>query len=265
MQGVLDPHGPIGEAERIILTDATAIMLAVVIPVILLTLAFAWWFRANNQHAEYRQNWEYSGRIELIVWAIPALTILFLGGMAWISSHELDPPRPIKSTTAPIEVEVVALDWRWLFIYPDYGIASINQLSIPTGTPIHFKITSTSVMNSFFVPNLGSQIYAMAGMTTQLNLQADEPGTYQGLSAQFSGPGFSDMRFLVSATSSQDFRQWIDQTRAGGGVLDWTTFTALSKPTHAADAVRFGQIEPGLFRKVAMGELTTHWSEEEAR
>ena len=179
-EGVLDPHGPVGEAERVILYDATAIMLAVVVPVIILTLAFAWWFRAGNRRAIYRPDWEYSGTIELIVWAIPALVILFLGGIAWIGSHELDPPKPLASAAPPLEVEVVSLDWRWLFIYPRERIATVNHLVVPTGVPVHFRLTSTSVMNSFFIPQLGSQIYTMTGMTTQLNLQADQAGTLPG-------------------------------------------------------------------------------------
>ncbi len=225
-EGVLDPHGPVGEAERVILYDATAIMLAVVVPVIILTLAFAWWFRAGNRRAVYRPDWEYSGTIELIVWAIPALVILFLGGIAWIGSHELDPPKPLASASAPLEVEVVSLDWRWLFIYPREHIATVNRLVVPTGVPVHFRLTSTSVMNSFFIPQLGSQIYTMAGMTTQLNLQADQAGTYPGFSAQFSGPGFSDMRFTLVADSSEKFASWVAGVRTGGGVLDSATFAA---------------------------------------
>jgi cytochrome o ubiquinol oxidase subunit II len=134
-KGVLDPHGPVGAAERLMLYDATAIMLAVIVPVILLTLAFAWWFRAGNRNARYRPDWEYSGRIEVIVWAIPALVILFLGGIAWVGSHQLDPPRALDSNTEPLEVQVVSLDWQWLFIYPGQHIASLNHLVIPTGVP----------------------------------------------------------------------------------------------------------------------------------
>ena len=142
-EGVLDPHGPVGQAERVILYDATTIMLAVVVPVIILTLAFAWWFRAGNRRATYRPDWEYPGTIELIVWAIPALVILFLGGIAWIGSHELDPPKPLASAASPLEVEVVSLDWRWLFIYPRERIATVNRLVVPTGVPVHFRLTST--------------------------------------------------------------------------------------------------------------------------
>jgi cytochrome o ubiquinol oxidase subunit II len=263
-EGPLDPHGPIGHAERVILYDATAIMLAVVIPVILLTLLFAWWFRAGNRRATYRSDWEYSGRIELIIWAIPALVIVFLGGMAWISSHELDPPKPLHSATAPLEVEVVSLDWRWLFIYPREHIATINYLVIPTDVPIHFRLTSTSVMNSFFIPQLGSQIYSMPGMTTQLNLQADKAGSYPGLSAQFSGPGFSDMRFTLHAESAEGFSAWIAQAHARGGVLDGSTFAELVRPTRAGGELTYGSVAQDPFEAVAGGHMTTHWSMEEA-
>jgi cytochrome o ubiquinol oxidase subunit 2 len=258
-EGVLDPRGPVGSAERVILADASAIMLAVIVPVILLTLAFAWWFRAGNRRARYRPDWAYSGRIELIIWSIPALVILFLGGIAWIGAHDLDPPRPLVSSRAPIEVEVIALDWRWLFIYPEQGVASINQLTVPAGVPIHFRLTSTSVMNSFFIPQLGSQIYSMPGMTTQLHLQADEPGRYSGLSAQYSGDGFSDMRFTLVATSTEQFREWIEWTRAHGDVLDRTTFAQLSKPAHAGEPLSFAQVDPALFGEVSSGTVTTSW------
>jgi cytochrome o ubiquinol oxidase subunit II len=263
-EGVLDPHGPVGQAERVILGDATAIMLAVVIPVIVLTLAFAWWFRSGNRRATYRPDWEYAGRIELIIWAVPALVILFLGGIAWIGSHELDPPKPLDSAKSPLEVEVVSLDWRWLFIYPSERIATVNYLVVPTGVPVHFRLTSTSVMNSFFMPQLGSQIYTMAGMTTQLNLQADEPGSYQGLSAQFSGPGFSDMRFTLRAESSEGFATWVAKTREHGGVLDGASFAELARPTRAGGELTYGSVSDDPFDTVAHGHLATRWSPKEA-
>lgn len=263
-RGVLDPVGPIGASERVILLDATAIMLAVIIPVILLTLAFAWWFRAGNQRATYRPDWEYSGRIELIVWSIPALVIVFLGGIAWISSHELDPARPLQSAKSPLEVEVVSLDWRWLFIYPRERIATVNYLVVPTGVPVHFRLTSTSVMNSFFIPQLGSQIYTMPGMTTQLNLQADKAGTYAGISAQFSGPGFSDMQFTVRAESVDEFTTWAAQVRERGGVLDEATVAQLIRPSRAAGELTYGSVPDDPFNVLARGKVATVWSPKEA-
>jgi len=246
------------------LFDATAIMLAVIIPVIILTLVFAWWFRAGNRRAIYRPNWEYSGRIELIVWSIPALVIVFLGGMAWIASHELDPPRPLQSSTLPVEIEVVALDWRWLFIYPQEHIATVNHLMVPTGVPIHFRLTSTSVMNSFFIPQLGSQIYTMPGMTTQLYLQADQAGTYTGFSAQFSGPGFADMQFTVVADSREKFQDWLAEVHEQGGALDSSKFAELVRPSRAAEELTYGSVPQDPFAAVADGRLVTRWSPEEA-
>ena len=250
-EGVLGPRGPIGQAERIILYDATAIMLAVVIPVIALMIAFAWWFRAGNTRARYLPDWEYSGRIEMIVWSIPALVILFLGGIAWISSHDLDPPRPIKSEATPLDVDVVSLDWKWLFIYPDAGVASVNRLVVPVGTPVRFRLTSASVMNSFFVPQLGSQIYTMPGMTTRLNLHADHPGNYQGLSAQFSGDGFSDMRFDLAAVPADQYAAWLEQALAQGQTLDPAAYQALARPSKAVEPITFAHVAPGLFDSIS--------------
>jgi cytochrome o ubiquinol oxidase subunit 2 len=263
-EGVLDPHGPVGGAERVILYNATAVMLAVGIPVILLSLLAAWWFRAGNRRARYRPELVYAGRIELIVWSIPALVILFLGGMAWIASHDLDPPKPLKSATPALDVEVVALDWRWLFIYPHQHIATINQLVVPTGVPVHFSLTATSVMNSFFIPQVGSQIYAMPGMTTQLNLQIDQPGHYEGISAQFSGPGFSDMRFVVTAGSPEEFERWLADVRAHGGALDGATFAELARPTRAGGEMSYGSVSEDPFDAVSHGRVSTHWSPAEA-
>jgi cytochrome o ubiquinol oxidase subunit 2 len=249
-EGVLAPRGPIGNGQLVILYNATAIMLAVVIPVILLTIGFAWWFRADNTRARYLPDWEYSGRIEMIVWSIPALVIVFLGGIAWIGSHDLDPPRPIESAVAPLDVDVVSLDWKWLFIYPNEGVASVNRLVVPVGTPIRFRLTSASVMNSFFVPQLGSQIYTMAGMTTRLNLQADQPGVYGGLSAQFSGEGFSDMRFDLAAMPADEFAKWMETTKARGQTLDAAAYDALALPSKAVAPMTFSGVAPRLFETI---------------
>lgn len=255
--GVLTPHGPVTAQELTILGDATVIMLAVIIPVILLILSFAWWFRDTNKAATYLPDWNYSGSIELIVWSIPAAVIMFLGGVAWIGSHDLEPSKPIASKAKTIEVEVVSLDWKWLFIYPDQGIASLNQLKVPAGTPVHFRLTSDSVMNSFFVPELGSQIYTMPGMTTQLNLLADRPGSYQGLSAQFSGAGFSDMRFTLEAVSAGDFATWVQETKARGGALDLSQYMALAQPSAALAPATYASVAPDLFKNVSSGMAST--------
>src|SRR6201984_3225027 len=185
--GVLDPKGPIAFAERQLLLNATGIMLAIVIPVVLATLGVAFWFRASNERARYRPNFTYSGRVEMLVWSIPLMTVFLVGGVAWIGSYELDPPKPIASSTKALKVQVVSLDWKLLFIYPDEGVASVNQLTVPVGTPVSFVLTSSGVMNSFSVPQLAGQIYTMAGMATRLNMRADYAGTYRGMSANFSG------------------------------------------------------------------------------
>jgi cytochrome o ubiquinol oxidase subunit 2 len=248
--GVLDPHGPISGAERTILFNATVIMLAVVIPVIVGTCLFAWWFRAGNRKAQRLPEWSYSGRIEFVVWSIPALVVLFLGGIAWIGSHDLDPQAPLASSAEPVDIDVVSLDWKWLFIYPSLGVASVNRLVVPAGAPLHFRLTSAGVMNSFFIPQLGSQIYTMAGMSTELNLQADSPGTYNGLSAQFSGDGFSDMRFEVAALQPAAFTQWIEATRAHGGSLDTAAYAALARPSRKDSPLTFGAVSGGLFEAI---------------
>ena len=252
-QGVLDPHGPIAAAERTILLDATVIMLAVIVPVIVLALAFAWWFRAGNKWARRDPEWAYSGPVEVTVWAIPALVVLFLGGIAWIGSHDLDPARPVPSRAVPLDVQVVSLDWKWLFIYPRLGVASVNRLVVPAGTPLRLQLTSASVMNSFFVPQLGSQIYTMPAMTTTLHLQADQPGTYAGLSAQFSGDGFSDMRFDAVALPPAQFARWLADARGGVATLDAAQLAALARPGVAASAAVYAQVAPGLFQSVVAG------------
>jgi cytochrome o ubiquinol oxidase subunit 2 len=251
--GVLDPQGPVGAAEKLILFNALAIMLVIVVPTIVATLAFAWWFRASNSRAQYRPNWTFSGTLELIVWAIPALVVIFLGGIAWFGSHALDPYRPLPGKDKPVEIEVVSLDWKWLFIYPDDGIAAVNELVMPVGRPVHFRLTSSGVMNSFFVPQLGSQIYTMAGMTSQLNLQADRAGTYEGLSAQFSGEGFPGMRFKVRAVAPDEYATWIAGAKATGPRLDHAAYADLVKPSKNVAASTYSNVEPGLFDSIVSG------------
>ena len=247
---MLDPQGPIASAERTILLNSLAIMLAVVIPVIIATFAFAWWFRASNPRAQRLPDFTFSGQIELVVWAIPSMVVILLGGLAWIGSHDLDPAKPIASDVRPVVVDVVALDWKWLFIYPELGIASLNRLTVPAGAPISLRLTSASVMNSFFVPQLGSQIYAMSGMTTRLNLQADRPGRYPGISAMYSGRGFSDMRFMVEAMPADQFSGWVEATRGKGDTLDHATYGALAAQSVADPPRDFGTAEPGLFNMI---------------
>jgi len=249
-EGVLDPKGPIAGAERQILFNSLGIMLAIVIPTILATLGVAYWYRSSNWRARYMPDFVYSGRLELLVWSIPAMTVLLVGGVAWVGAHDLDPHKPITSAAKLVTVQVVSLDWKWLFIYPDQGIASVNQLTIPVGTPVSFELTSSGVMNSFFVPQLGSQIYTMPGMTTRLQLQADHAGAYRGLSAQYSGEGFADMRFAVDAVPAENFAQWVDAARNAGPVLDGRAYADLAKPSQAVAPFTYRAVAPGLFNGI---------------
>jgi cytochrome o ubiquinol oxidase subunit 2 len=246
-EGVLAPKGPIAEAERQIMFNALGIMLAIVIPTILATIGVAFWFRSSNRRARYLPDFEYSGRLELLVWSIPVMTVILVGGVAWVGAYDLDPPRPIASDVRPVRVQVVSLDWKWLFIYPDQGIASVNQLTIPAGTPVSFELTSSGVMNSFWVPQLGGQIYTMAGMVTRLHLQADHPGTSRGLSANFSGDGFATMRFNVDAVPTERFAQWVDATRNDGPLLDAQAYADLAKPSSAVPPFTYRAVAPNLF------------------
>ena len=253
--GVLDPAGPIGAAQKTILLNSLFIMLAIVVPTIVATLGFAWWFRASNRRAEYRGDWAYSGQLELVTWSIPILVIVFLGGIAWIGSHDLDPAKPLDSAEKPLEIQVVSLDWKWLFVLPDEGIASVNEIVVPTGRPLAFRLTSASVMNAFFVPQLGSLIYTMNGMTTRLNLQADRDGTFEGLSSHFSGDGFVGMRFHVKAVPAEAFSGWIAGAKAAGEALDRVAYEALARQSHNVEPRTYRSVEPGLFDAIVRHEI----------
>jgi cytochrome o ubiquinol oxidase subunit II len=249
-EGVLDPKGPIASAERQIMFNSVGIMLAIVIPTMLATLGVAFWFRSSNTRARYLPNFHNSGRVELLVWSIPLMTVILVGGVAWIGAYDLDPPKPIASAAKPLRVQVVALDWKWLFIYPDEGVASVNRLTVPVGTPVNFELTSSGVMNSFWVPQLGGQLYTMAGMVTRLNLQADHVGSYPGRSAQYSGAGFSGMRFTVDAVPADKFGEWVTATRAAGPVLDAQTYQDLVKPSQSVAPFTYRDVAPGLFNAI---------------
>ncbi len=248
--GVLDPQGPIAGAERLILINATAIMLVVAVPVIVMTLLFAWWFRAGNGRAVYRPGWSYSGQIELVVWAIPAMVVILLAAVGWTGSHLLDPARRLSSAARPLSIQVVSLDWKWLFIYPGQRVATVNQLFVPVGTPLEFELTSATVMNDFFIPQLGSQIYTMPGMTTHLNLMADRAGDYPGFSAHFSGDGFSDMRFTVHALSPVDYEAWLAKAQQDGRVLDAAARREVESTGARAPAETFRGVEPALYTQI---------------
>jgi len=251
--GVMDPQGPIGDGEKLIFLDALAVMLVVGVPVMAATLGFAWWFRSSNPRARRLPNWTYSGRVELVVWAIPLLVVMFLGGLTWVSAHQLDPARPLPGK--PLDVEVVSLDWKWLFIYPDQGIASVNRLVIPVGVPVRFQLTSGSVMTAFFIPQLGSMIYVMNGMVTPLNLRADRAGAYYGEASHFSGDGFADMHFTTHAVAPAAFAAWVGAVRAAGPVLDAPTYEALSRQSLKVAPYTYRAVQPDLFAKIALQQL----------
>ncbi|HKH02963.1 MAG TPA: ubiquinol oxidase subunit II [Bradyrhizobium sp.] len=248
---ILDPQGPVGAAERTILIDSVAIMLAIVVPTIIAILAFAFWFRESNPRAVYRPQLAYSGRIELVVWSIPALTVILLGGVAWIGSHQLDPARPVEGTGSPVRIQVVSLDWKWLFIYPEQRIATVNVLTIPVGAPLRFELTSASVMNAFFIPQLGSMIYTMNGMVTRLQLRADNEGSYQGLSAHFSGDGFPDMLFDVHVISQLAFPEWVSGIAGSDQVLNEDSYKKLSQQTIESAKLTYRLDDPTLFDAIA--------------
>ena len=253
--GVLDPAGPVGADDAKILIDATLIMLAIVIPTILLAFWMAWRYRASNTKAQYLPDWSYSGRIEAVVWSIPILTIMFIGGVIWIGSYKLDPFKPLPSKVPPLEVQVVSLDWKWLFIYPQQGVATVNQLVVPAGTPVHFQITSGSVFNVFFVHRLGSMIYAMPGMVSQLWLQADQPAVLLGQSAQFSGDGFSDMQFQVRSVPAADFGAWVQTARATGPALDQAQYAQLARQSQNDRPATYRAVDPQLFQMIASQKI----------
>jgi cytochrome o ubiquinol oxidase subunit 2 len=251
----MNPRGPVAADELTILWNALAIMLVIVVPTITATLLFAWWFRASNTRARYRPAFAYSGRVELVTWSIPILVILFLGGLTWVSSHKLDPAEPLKSATPAVNVQVVSLDWKWLFIYPDKGIASVNELVVPAGTPVHLKLTSASVMNTFFVPQLGGMIYTMNGMADDLYLQADRPGVFYGQSAHFSGDGFSDMHFDVQAVPVAQYAAWAQRTRSAGPALDEPAYAALARQSTHVAPFTYRVVAPGLFERIVQQRL----------
>lgn len=246
---ILRPNGSIGLAERDILFRAFSIMMIVVIPVFVMAALFAWRYRASNAKARYEPDW-MSGKVDAVVWAIPAVIVLSLGIHVWIFTHQLDPYKAVDPATKPLEVEVVAQDWKWLFIYPEQGIAAVNELAFPSDKPLSLKITSDTVMNSFFIPGLGGQIYAMAGMQTQLNLLAAEPGRFLGRNTQYSGAGFPEQHFEAIAMSNGDFDAWVEKVRRSSERLDAAAYEKLAKPSIAHPVAYYAAVEPDLFHRI---------------
>lgn len=247
---LLDPKGPVGVTELHDIVVAFALMLIVVIPVIFMALWFPGKYRASNPNAEYDPKWSDSAQIDLVTWLIPAAIVLALGTLSWKETHRLDPFKPIDPSVRPISVEAVSLDWKWLFIYPGQNIATVNQLVLPANVPVSFRITSDTVMTSFFIPQLGSQIYAMAGMQTRLHLLADTPGVYFGQNQQYSGRGYSDMNFKVSVTSLNQFKAWVQKVKQSPDRLDLARFREISKPGIDFPVASYSWVEQGLFDNI---------------
>jgi cytochrome o ubiquinol oxidase subunit 2 len=247
---LLNPTGQVGLEQRNLIITATLLMLLVVIPVIVMTFLFAWKYRASNTNATYTPKWNHSTKIEIAVWTVPILIIIALGYITYKSTHELDPYRPIVSDVKPVTIEVVALDWKWLFIYPEQGIATVNKIVFPANTPINFKITSDAVMNSFFIPGLGGQIYAMAGMQTKLHLIADRNAEMEGISANYSGAGFTGMKFKAIATSQEDFDAWVSEVKKAPKQLEQAEYAALSKQSQNNPVELYSSVTPNLFQTI---------------
>ncbi len=247
---LFNPKGPVGDTERFVIVVAFSLMLLVVIPVIIMAFWFPWKYRAANTKSTYAPKWNFSGKIELIIWLVPVAIVACLGFLIWGTTHQLDPYNPLASTAKPINIEAVSLDWKWLFIYPDENIAVVNQLVFPVNVPLNFRITSDTVMTSFFIPQLGSQIYAMAGMQTKLHLLADEPGTYDGQNQQFSGNGYAYMNFKAIATSPEEYKKWINTSRNSQEILDSDRYQNLQKPTDGYPVTYFSSVTPDLFHNI---------------
>jgi cytochrome o ubiquinol oxidase subunit 2 len=247
---VLAPKGPITLTMRDLLFDAFGLMLIVVIPVFLMAAVFVWFYRPASKHDVYQPDWGYSVWMDALVWLVPAAIVIAVGSMVWESTHKLDPYRPLDSAQQPLEVQAVAQDWKWLFLYPEQDIAVVNELVFPSGRPLSLKITSDTVMNSFLIPALGGQIYAMAGMETQLHLLADQPGEFQGRNTQFSGSGFANQHFEARATSDQDFEAWVAKARQSGVKLDAAAYQQLAKPSQLHPVTYYAGFEPDLFARI---------------
>ena len=258
---LFDPKGPIGESERFVILVAAALMAIVVIPVFLMAFWFPRKYRASNTQSTYLPKWSYSAKIDLVMWAVPLAIVTVLAILAWTRTHALDPYKPIPAAAKPINIEAVSLEWKWLFIFPDHNIATVNQITFPVKVPLSFKLTSDNVMTSFFIPQLGSQIYAMAGMQTRLHLLADKPGTYAGQNNQLSGRGYADMHFQAQAVSPEEFQAWVDKVRQSPEKLDPDRYEQLARPSVGFHPVTyFSAVQPDLFEHI-IRKFDPTWSE----
>jgi cytochrome o ubiquinol oxidase subunit 2 len=258
---LFDPKGPIGEAQRFVIIAAIALMAIVVIPVFIMAFWFPRKYRISNTESTYMPKWSYSAKIDFFMWGIPFAIVTVLAILAWIYTYSLDPYKPIPSAYKPINIEAVSQDWKWLFIYPDQNIATVNEITFPVNVPVSFRITSDTVMTSFFIPQLGSQMYAMGGMQTRLHLQADKPGAYAGHNQQISGRGYANMHFSAHAVSREEFQSWVQKVRQSPKKLDPDRYEKLAKPSAGYHPVTyFSAVEPGLFEYI-IRKFDPTWSE----
>ncbi|MES2668933.1 MAG: ubiquinol oxidase subunit II [Pseudomonadota bacterium] len=253
---VLNPAGDIAARQGDLIVVATLLMLIVIVPVIALTFWFAWRYRASNPSATYTPDWDHSTQLELVIWGVPLLIIIALGAVTWISTHLLDPyrpldriadGRPVPADVKPLEIQVVALDWKWLFVYPEQGVASVNEIAVPVDRPVHFRITASSVMNTFYVPALAGMIYGMPGMESNLNAVINAPGEYEGFSANYSGAGFSHMRFKFHGVSDADFGRWVEGLRDSDDALTRAAYLELEKPSTRNPVKHYASVDNKLF------------------
>lgn len=258
-RAVLDPAGDIALQQRDIIYVSTALMLLIIVPVLALIVVFAWRYRQANREATYDPDFDHSTGLELAIWSAPLLIIICLGALTWWSTHLLDPFRPLNRVSAakaidpkvrPLTVQVVSLDWKWLFIYPEQGIATVNELALPVDRPVRFDLTSTNMMNTFYAPTLAGMIYVMPGMRSTMHAVINRPGAFDGMSANYSGAGFSDMRFRLHGVDPEGFDAWVKRVRDAGRTLDANAFVALEKPSEKVPAMYFGAVEPKLFDRV---------------
>jgi cytochrome o ubiquinol oxidase subunit II len=256
---VMNPAGDVARQQADLILWSTGLMLLIIVPVMVLTVVFAWRYRAANKDAEYKPDWDHSTGLELIIWSAPLLIIIALGALTWVATHTLDPYRPIGRLAPgravpqgqqPLEVQVVSLDWKWLFIYPEQGIATVNELVLPTDRQVRFRLTSSSVMNTFYVPAMAGMIYTMPGMETKLHAVLNRSGRFDGMSANYSGRGFSEMRFPTLAMDSTGFDRWVAAVKGRGGQLGRAEYLRLEKPSERVPAMRFAAVQPGLFDRV---------------
>lgn len=249
---ILQPKGVIAQQQRDLLIFATLLSMVVIVPVYVLTIMIAIRYRKGNKKATYTPDWDHSRKLETVWWGVPIAIILILSVVTWRSSHALDPFKPLSGNRAPVTIQVVALEWKWLFIYPEQNIATVNYIQFPENTPVNFVITADAPMNSFWIPELGGQVYAMNGMKTKLHLQANAPGTFKGSSANLSGEGFAAMRFTAEATSQSDFYKWVQNSKKALGTLGRQQYAELSKPTKDVSARFYGNVDSSLYDSIVM-------------